>query len=98
MTDESHDLVMPFVTVASKGGPHEDDSYVAGYEMGLLDARLQSLGEWVESCTFTIQSANFDQADLIAMRHGFSKIDVRFQPEGWSYITVSRPSEDADND
>lgn len=94
--EQNHELVMPFVTVKSKGGPHDDDSYTAGYEMGLMDARLASLGEWVQSCTFTIQSVNFDQADLIAMRHGFNRIDVRSQPTGWAYITVSRPVEEPD--
>lgn len=34
-------LVMPFVTVSSVGGPHDDGAYVAGYEMGALAVRLQ---------------------------------------------------------
>ena len=47
MSDEERDdetsygLLMPFVTVVSKGGPHEDESYAAGWEMGVLDARLE---------------------------------------------------------
>lgn len=38
-----YDLVMPFVTVTSAGGPHDDDAYVAGFEMGALDACLRRL-------------------------------------------------------
>lgn len=65
-----YSLVMPFVAVASKGGPFDDDAYVAGYEMGLLDAQLE--GEDAGAAEMNIRSANREQADLLAMRHGFT--------------------------
>lgn len=93
MSDGPHDygLVMPFVPVKSRGGPYDDNSYVAGYEMGLLDARLPLLGDWVVQCRFTIHKENLEQADLIAMRHGFSVTPVA--PDDfpdWVWITLPR--------
>jgi hypothetical protein len=67
--DDSYHLVMPFVAVVSRGGPFEDDSYVAGYEMGLLSAALG-----MQPATFrtTIHAGNRAQADLLAMKHGYT--------------------------
>jgi len=70
-------MVMPFVTVASKGGPHDDQSYVAGYEMGLLDARLEHISSIPHLQNFTwkpdipIRVENRRQAELVAMKYQF---------------------------
>ena len=66
--EPQYDLVMPFVPVKSRGGPHDDDAYVAGYEMGQLNAVLASAPPAHEA---TIRSDNAAQADLIAMRHDY---------------------------
>ena len=66
--EPEHSLVMPFVVVASKGGPYDDSAYTAGYEMGLLDAALAAAPARHEA---TVHAANATQADLIAMRHGY---------------------------
>lgn len=66
-------MQLPFVTVASKGGPYEDTSYCAGYEMGQLDAKLAHLrvvGGHI-TLSVTMSRENLPQADLIAMHHGF---------------------------
>lgn len=68
--DGSYDLVMPFVTVASNGGIHDDDSYVAGWEMGVLDFRLglaRNAGLGLPCAT--VHVGNMPQVDLIAMKH-----------------------------
>jgi hypothetical protein len=89
-------LVMPFVTVASVGGPHDDNSYVAGYEMGQLAARLDQV-ELLQSeyrPPMPIRRENLRQADLLAMRHSYTMVvdecgelspgDAR---NGWAYVT-----------
>ena len=85
MADE-YELVMPFVTVASKGGPHDDQAYVAGYEMGLLAADLQyAPGEFER----TIRAENLPQADLIAMHHGATMERLPMEdgaPEEWVFV------------
>lgn len=63
-----YDLVMPFLPVISNGGPYDDDAFVAGYEMGLLDAQLGN-SEFDQGRA--IHAENRAQADLIAMRHGY---------------------------
>jgi len=86
-------LLMPFVTVVSRGGPHDDASYVAGYEMGLLDAKLAARPERLET---TIHSVSSLQADLLAMRHGFAVAVRGSGVDGWSHATfvrLARPHE-----
>lgn len=77
---QEYGMVMPFVTVASKGGPHDDQSYVAGYEMGLLDARLEhfSLIPHLQNFTWKpdmpLRVENRQQAELVAMKSQFVAI------------------------
>jgi hypothetical protein len=80
--EQGFDLVMPFVTVTSKGGPHDDDAYTAGWEMGLLDALLDRQRPSVHEQF--IQADSEPQADLIAMRRGYSAV-VRPTGEGWAW-------------
>lgn len=75
--ERNYDLVMPFVTVASKGGPHDDASFTAGYQMGLLDERLRS-GR-VPDTAMPIATDCVPQADLLAMRYGWRCV---VQPRG----------------
>ena len=72
MSDEAEfGLLMPFVTTTSNGGPHDDESYVAGYEMGQLDARLAAAAHHKLGCPeVVVQRKSLPQVELIAMRHG----------------------------
>ncbi len=62
-------LVMPFINVTSKGGQYDDVAFCAGYEMGLLDAKLEH--EQPPVLEQTIHDGNTEQADLIAMHRGY---------------------------
>lgn len=80
--DAEYGLVMPFVSVASKGGPFDDVAFAAGYEMGLLDELLAN------SYTFglvarTLRVENQEQADLIAMRHGWKARFAVVESDEW---------------
>lgn len=76
-------IMMPFVVCKSEGGPYDDDSFTAGYECGLLD-HLLSHGPISYQCY--IRVGNVPQADLIAMRHGFTMSSEPWEdcPEEWS--------------
>lgn len=90
MTDNpGYDLVMPFVTVASKGGPHDDDAYTAGWEMGALDAFLSAARPVAHKQM--IHAVNAEQADLIAMKNGY-KACVRSDDDDpdWSWLELQR--------
>lgn len=85
--EAQHELVVPFVTVTSKGGPHDDDSYVAGYEMGLLDAWLE-VSRW--PTVRVVRTANRPQAELLAMRHGFNVEVEAYAPDSqWSTLHLT---------
>lgn len=85
----SYGMLMPFITVKSVGGQHDDESYVAGWEMGALDIQLSMLN--AANATFQIHTENGKQADLIAMKHGFTSTITPYDecPE-WSYIVVTK--------
>lgn len=89
MPDEepTAELVMPFVAVTSVGGPYDDEAYVAGYEAGLLDARLQF--DRAPSISLPVHAENAAQVDLIAMQHGYT-IEVQPVESGWSFVTLTR--------
>lgn len=90
--DEAEDnieLVMPFVTVATQGGPHDDASYAAGWEMGALDAQLahEAPKEWGHP----IHRTNAAQADLVAMKHGYAATMTELA-DGWTMLKLIRSS------
>lgn len=64
----------PFVTVQSRGGPHDDTAYAAGYEMGQLDSTLLTVstlrGMQILPTTTLIRTLNAPQADMIATKYG----------------------------
>ena len=84
-------LVMPFIAVASKGGPYPDDAYVAGWEAGELWSRLQAAALHRSTPDpVTVRADNAEQIDLIAMRNGFSTEETfRDDETGWVTIRFS---------
>jgi hypothetical protein len=95
MSDHEHDaefsLRMPFVTVRTNGGPHHDDSYVAGFEMGSLDRLLSE----VKPATWhvAIHAENRAQADLIAMANGY-RVEMSSEAlDGWIGADFTRIEE-----
>lgn len=86
------EMLMPFVTVASKGGPHHDRSYAAGWEMGALDAQLEHARTLV--LEKVIHASNAPQADLIAMRHGYRAEVEPTGTNGWSMLRLTRTGVD----
>jgi hypothetical protein len=85
-------MLMPFVTVASKGGPHDDKSYAAGWEMGALDAELKHAIALV--LERVIHTSNDRQADMIAMRHGYRADIAPTGTDGWSALRLTRTGAD----
>lgn len=93
MSDDVHDfdLVMPFVTVVSVGGPHDDVSYTAGWEMGSLDRRLTHLAvTGGTTMNFIIRRENKPQADLIAMQHDYTMVMLDDDDAPWIAVTFTR--------
>lgn len=87
--DPDLDLVMPFVTVTSQGGPHDDDAYSAGWEMGQLDAFLTHTQPVFHGQH--ILAVNAIQADLIAMKHGYeARTVVMAGNPDWSWLELDK--------
>lgn len=84
--ETEYGLLMPFVTVASKGGPHDDDSYVAGYAMGLLDVYLK-IGRVAPGAP--VREDSLAQADLLAMRYDYA-MSVDGVVDGWASVTFTK--------
>lgn len=95
-TSDGYSLVMPFVACASKGGSYDDNAYAAGYEAGQLDALLSSNNPNIShSLHVVIHSGNRQQADLIAMRHGYTTtVETPVDPalSDWLHATFTKNS------
>jgi hypothetical protein len=88
---ETYDLAMPFVTVKSEGGPFDDEAYVCGFEAGQLDSRLAQISAFLDTYATAIHVENRKQADLIAMRYGFTtEFEECGEDCGWLHVTFTR--------
>lgn len=84
--DAAHyNLVMPFVTCTDHGGPHQPDSYVAGWEMGALDLKLGTVRHLAPHADVPgetmLHRVNGPMVDLIAMKHGYTAVLVPVDEE-----------------
>lgn len=71
MMDGEFEMGMKFVVVKTEGGPYDDGAYVAGFELGALNARLEAaLHHGLGLPQATIHRENLPQADLLAMQVG----------------------------
>jgi hypothetical protein len=85
----TYDLILPFVCVVSVGGPYDDDAFVAGWRLALLDRQLAA--PYGLECATTIRNEERRQADLIAMRHGWSLETEGPEPaDEWLNVTFRR--------
>lgn len=80
-----YDLVMPFVVVTSKGGPYDDEAFVAGYRIGAIDAEMRHRALSVSA---TCRAPDEPQIDLVAMRHGY-ETKARSVSEDGEWITLN---------
>lgn len=84
-------LVMPFVVCTSKGGPYNDDAYVAGWEAGALDMALEFAPlrpGTIMRLPQAFHAANRPQIDLIAMKHGLA-VEFEDAADEWVYLILS---------
>jgi hypothetical protein len=90
-TDADYELFMPFIVVESQGGPFPDEAFVVGYELGLLDQELQTLAN-VGPTRGTpagryVHTTGLPQADLVAMRNGYTIDTSEGQSDStWTWI------------
>jgi hypothetical protein len=88
---ESYELALPFVVVKSEGGPFDDEAYVCGFEAGQLDSRLAQISQFLDDFSTGIHAANRKQADLIAMRYGFTmEVEPCDCDDEWIHVTFTR--------
>lgn len=85
-------MVLPFVVVASKGGPFDDDAYTAGFEAGQMFESLSHIRmhtpDIYMKLAMPIHAANREQLDLIAMHYGLTA-NFTEVADGWLTITLS---------
>lgn len=87
MSEESgeYGLVMPFVIVKSVGGPYDDEAFTVGWEMAELDAWLRA-GQR-HGARKMIHSTAIAQADLLAMKNGYTMTAEVTQIDSWAAVT-----------
>lgn len=79
---------MPLVTTRSEGGVHDDESYVAGWEMGELFATLHHVRP--RDIERQIRTASLPQLQRLVREYGYVYIAGR-DVAGWTWVSVWRP-------
>lgn len=87
------EIVMPFIVVASVGGPYDDDAFVAGVRMQQIDAILEAGPAdcgWVYQVA--VEPALVPQLDLVAMHRGYATDHQPWEehPDEWTMVTFTR--------
>lgn len=90
MTDE-RPFNIPLVSVTSRGGPFDDESYKAGFELGQFSAMLSALPDTVTHYAYPImvRVSNLHQMDLVAMNYNFC-LHVTQIEEACALVVVTR--------
>lgn len=81
---------MPFLPVESRGGPHDDDAYAAGWEMGQLDNYLRYGLPVVHDLSIHVENA--EQAELVAMSNGYRAV-MEPGSDGWCSLRLTRTTD-----
>lgn len=86
--DHELELVVPFIVVESKGGPYDDQAFVAGYQVGEIDVRLAFANmAGAQTVKFPIvRRSLLAQLELHGMRYGFTSMEAS---EATSHIPAS---------
>lgn len=89
------ELAMPFVVCKTKGGPYDDDAYVAGWEAKTISVQLDGLAETPGALIMvaSIHTENQPQIDLVAMQQGWT-VTFEYADAYWVTATFERPEVD----
>jgi hypothetical protein len=87
------EAVLPFTLCRSNGGPYDDDAFLSGWRLGVLDATLAALG--VSALADSIRPVEYAQADLIAMARGYTMDAEPSRDPGWLSVTFTRVQDDS---
>lgn len=90
---EMTDVSLPFTAVQSAGGPYQDEAYLAGYEMGAVEASVKaSLVAGERPRNVFIRPSNLHQLDLLAMKFGMAlRVSQHPAAEGRLYVSFVQP-------
>jgi hypothetical protein len=62
------ELTVPFIACTSQGGPYDDLSFAAGFDLGQLFAQMEKATEPIKRY---VRGPSFRQLDLLAMHRGW---------------------------
>ena len=77
----------PFVATTSEGGPFDTMAYLAGYELGMIEAFLAVSKPG--HLSYSIDALNAAQVDLMAMRQGYIIESSHPDPEHEGNLVVT---------
>lgn len=85
---EPMSLVLPFVCVASVGGPYADEAFAAGWQAGTIAAKLAD--RRIAVMTEMVRTPLVEQLDLVAMDAGYSTDTLDVLDDGWTHLGFTR--------
>lgn len=77
-------LVMPFTVVTSRGGPYDDEAFVAGWACGEIMATLRYRPWWKGM----VREDSLAQVDLIAMHYKLTMVKMTDPEDGWVEVQI----------
>lgn len=91
-TEPEYGLLYPFTVCTSKGGPYEDQAFVAGVQFGRVAAAMERQEPLIGPVM--VRSDLVPQIDLAAMHHGYTLSAEAWDehPDEWSRATLTRGS------
>lgn len=97
--EPTYELAVPFKLCASQGGPYPDDAFVAGVEVGSVDARMKAVVDaGGTGIIVTVRTDHVEQLELHAMHRGLPNLDRTDHDgvhAGWSTVSfMADPGDD----
>jgi hypothetical protein len=89
MSDDGTEMeaLMPFVCVATEGGPYPDDAFCAGWTGGLIWARLE---RQPDEYADTVPAPIVRQLDLMAMHFGYRMEYTETDYPEWMHVRFAK--------
>lgn len=86
-------FVMPFTVCQSKGGPYDDQSFVAGFQAGAIFAMLKAAKAVGAATTLPhpVYAEMIHQLDLVGMQFGFELVADLAEDPDWRLVWFRNP-------
>jgi hypothetical protein len=90
--ETGYELLYPFIVCKTHGGPYDDDTFVAGVQVGWVDRTLATAAALgITPVAFTARTVLLKQLELVGMAHDFPVMEMEDTDiHEWTLVTFYR--------